>query len=695
MRSRVNDFENVVTVLTKVSGQNEGSWGFEHIRKAFDKDVKPFVKTLKEYFHMFDQGLHKEIIVMKEVFTQMETEVAKCSVERKTFEIKEKELLLENDSMEKSFLDEYSECVKLKAELSKKNDKVEKAVYDELSKRCARIKNRCISLEIKVQQYKESYQNNQPQNKQDAPEFPEFFEINELKARLKAKDKTINKLRDHIATVKGKSVSEGDKSVNNSKVIAPGISEFRDMCPLTRITSTTVVPPKKPISTTTVKKIQQSSNNSGKLKDITNIGLSSKSKSVESKISNNSKPNKNWGSNVSTTPSSSRVHFRFGNDHVATIKGYRDYQIGNVMISRVYYVKGLGHNLFLVGQFCDSDLEVAFRKHTCFVHDLEGVDLLKGSKGSNLYTLSLEEMMQSFPICLLSKASKAKSWLWHRSINGKKYILVIVDDYSRLTWVKFLRSKDETPEFTLKAYYEDVQISHQTSVARTLQQNGVVKRRNGTLVEVARTMLIFSKAPLFLWAEAVATACYTQKCSLIRRRHNKKPYELIHDKKPDLMYFHVFGALCYPTNDAEDLSMLKPKADIGIFVGYAPAKKAYRIYNRRTRMLMETIHVEFDELTTMAFEQFCSGPELQLMTPGIISSGLVHNPPSTKPYVSPTKNDWDLLLQPMFDEYFNPPPSVVSQVPFVAAPRPADLTGSYLSTSIDQDAPSNSTPSTT
>ncbi|GKB09713.1 hypothetical protein Tco_0838025 [Tanacetum coccineum] len=99
IRNHVNDFENVVTVRTKVTGQNEGSWGFEHIRKAFDKDVKPFVKTLKEYFHMFDQGLHKEITDMKEVFTQMETEVAICSVDRKTFEIKYKELLLENEHL--------------------------------------------------------------------------------------------------------------------------------------------------------------------------------------------------------------------------------------------------------------------------------------------------------------------------------------------------------------------------------------------------------------------------------------------------------------------------------------------------------------------------------------------------------------------------------------------------------------------
>ncbi|GJX59821.1 hypothetical protein Tco_0291211 [Tanacetum coccineum] len=102
---------------------------------------------------------------------------------------------------------------------------------------------------------------------------------------------------------------------------------------------------------------------------------------------------------------------KFGNDHVAKILGYGDYQIGNVTISRVYYVEGLGHNLFSVGQFCDSNLEVAFRQHTCFIRNLEGVDLLTGSRGNNLYTLSLGDMMASSPICLLSKASKTKSWL--------------------------------------------------------------------------------------------------------------------------------------------------------------------------------------------------------------------------------------------------------------------------------------------
>ncbi|GJX59581.1 retrovirus-related pol polyprotein from transposon TNT 1-94, partial [Tanacetum coccineum] len=186
---------------------------------------------------------------------------------------------------------------------------------------------------------------------------------------------------------------------------------------------------------------------------------------------------------------------------------------------------------------------------------------------------------------------------------------------------------------TLRAYYEEVGISHQTLVAHSLQQNDVVERRNHTLVETARKMLIFSKALLFLWAEAVVTACYTQNRSLIRKRHNKTLYELLHEIKPDLSYLHVFGALCYPTNDGEDFGKLKPKADIGIFVGYAPAKKAFRIYNKRTQMIIETIHVDFDELSEMSAEQFNSGPGPKLMTPGTISSGLVSNIPSSTPYV--------------------------------------------------------------
>ncbi|GJZ80552.1 retrovirus-related pol polyprotein from transposon TNT 1-94 [Tanacetum coccineum] len=168
----------------------------------------------------------------------------------------------------------------------------------------------------------------------------------------------------------------------------------------------------------------------------------------------------------------------------------------------------------------------------------------------------------------------------------------------------------------------------------------------------------------------------------------------MHDKNPDLSFLYVFGSLCYPTNDNEDLGKLNAKADIDIFVGYTPAKKAFRIYNRRTRKIMETIHVTFNELTTMAFEQFSSGPGLQCMTPATSSSGLVLNPIPQQPCNPPYRYDWDRLFQPMFDEYFNPPTIVVSLVPVAAAPRAVDIVDSHVSTSIDQAAPSTSIPST-
>ncbi|GJY53657.1 retrovirus-related pol polyprotein from transposon TNT 1-94 [Tanacetum coccineum] len=325
-------------------------------------------------------------------------------------------------------------------------------------------------------------------------------------------------------------------------------------------------------------------------------------------------------------------------------------------------------------QFCDSDLEIAFRKHSYFVHDMNGVDLLK----------------------------------------------VIVDDYSRFTWVKFLRSKDETPEFVINflkqiqvglnkivryirtdngmeffnqvmsKYYEGVGIFHQNSIPRNPQQNGVVERKNRTLMEAVRIMLIFSKAPMFLWAEAVATACYTQNRSLIHTRHNKTPYELVHDNKPDLSFLRVFGVLCYPTNDSEDLGKLA-KEDIGIFVGYAPSRKGFRIYKKRTRQIMETIHVTFDELhQSMAPAHISSGPEPMSMTPGQFSSGLIPNQVLATNYVLPTDKDLELLFQPMFDEYFEvtrvdePVPSATAGNAQFVPP------GTSVSITFAQDAPSTS-----
>ncbi|GJY35278.1 integrase, catalytic region, zinc finger, CCHC-type containing protein [Tanacetum coccineum] len=169
---------------------------------------------------------------------------------------------------------------------------------------------------------------------------------------------------------------------------------------------------------------------------------------------------------------------RFGNNHFGAIMGYGDYVIGDSVISRVYYVEGLGHNLFSVSQFCDSNLEVAFRKQSCFVRDLDGVNLIKGGRGTNLYTISVEDMMRSSPICLLSKASKNKSWLWHRSLSHLNFGTIndlarkdLVSGLPRFTWVKFLRSKDETPEFVFKLF-KQLQVGLNKTVRNVRTDNG-------------------------------------------------------------------------------------------------------------------------------------------------------------------------------------------------------------------------------
>nr|GEW55502.1 hypothetical protein [Tanacetum cinerariifolium] len=364
---------------------------------------------------------------------------------------------------------------------------------------------------------------------------------------------------------------------------------------------------------------------------------------------------------------------RFGNDHITAILDYSDLKWGNITITRVYFVEGLGYNLFSVGQFCDADLEVTFRRNTCFIRDLDGVELLKGNRSTNLYTINLHEMASASPICLMAQATPTKSWLWHQRLSHLNFDTIndlakndlVSDlpkfkyakehlcpsyDYSRYTWVHFLRTKDETPEViknflkkiyvrlqahviivrtdnrtefknqVLKKYFDSVGIIHETSAAKTPQQNGVVERKNRTSVEAARTMLIFSHDPFFLWAKAIATACYTQNRSIIHRRFNKTPYELIQGRKPDISYLHVFRALCFLMNDCKDIGKLGAKA--------------------------------------MAFEQNSSRLGLQSTTSGQISSKLeLTYAPSIITPQRPSERDLDILFEPLHNEYLGGRPA--------------------------------------
>nr|GEW46074.1 hypothetical protein [Tanacetum cinerariifolium] len=362
-----------------------------------------------------------------------------------------------------------------------------------------------------------------------------------------------------------------------------------NVCPLTRISTTAIVPLREPIPI---------ENNTDK--PVVTLVYSRKSKAAKQKVPvSDSKINKSLVVQIVLWYLDSGCSKHMTEDC-------------SQLINFVQKFMGLGHNLFSVGQFCDSDLEVAFGQHTCFIRNLDGVDLLTGSRGNNLYTLSLQDMMASSPICLLSKASKTKSRLWHR----------------RLSHLNF-----------------DA-INH-------LARQGLVR---------GLPKLKFEKDHLCLACamgkKAVATICYNQTRSIIRPRHGKTPYDLIHNKLLDLSFLYMFGTLCYPTNDSENLGKLQPKSSLG--------------------------------------------PALNEMSPVTISSGLVQKSSSSTPYVPPSRNDWDLLFQPMFDELLNPPLSVDPQAPkviaLIAKVIPlvqADSTGSPSSTSVDQDAPSPSKSHTT
>ncbi|GJS05915.1 retrovirus-related pol polyprotein from transposon TNT 1-94 [Tanacetum coccineum] len=479
---------------------------------------------------------------------------------------------------------------------------------------------------------------------------------------------------------------------------------------------------------------------------------------------------------------------KFRNDQITPILGYGDLVQGTITIKRVYYVEGLNHNLFSVGQFCDADLEVAFRKSTCYIRDLKGNDLLTGSRGTDLYSITLQETSTPNPICLMAKATSSHAWLWNRRLSHLNFdtinLLSKNNIATGLPKLKFVKDhlcsscelgkakrksfhtkttpsskrrlqllhmdlcdtlgltsedpKDETPavlidfltlvqrglhaqvrtvrtdkgtEFlnkTLHAYFAKEGIRHETSTARTPEQNGVVKRRNRTLVEAARTMLSAAKVPLFFWAEAIATTCFTQNRSLVIPRHEKTPYHIINGRKPSVKFFHIFGSLCYIVRDGENLDKMKEKGDACIFVGYSTQSRAYRVFNKRTRIIVETIHVNFDELPQMASDHVSSDPVPQCPTTVLEQDSLSPDPQSQEnvPQAAETvttSNELDLLFSLMFDELLNGTTPVVSKSSAVHAAddpnkRQQHNTTQSSTTTVVADAPPlniQTTPQTT
>nr|GEU43620.1 integrase, catalytic region, zinc finger, CCHC-type, peptidase aspartic, catalytic [Tanacetum cinerariifolium] len=370
---------------------------------------KELSKVSMELFNSFDQFLIDELTEVQNVFKQIEQAVKQHCVEKNKFQDKMKIVLKDNDRL------------------------LEQALSVDI-------------MNIVMHDHR-----NTSFSQESAPTFAELFEINDLKTHSQANDTIILKLKEKIKSLGA--LKETLRKHNGKAVVNEAVSLHSIDPELLKIDVAPLAPKLRNNKTAHTDYIRHTQEETVTLREIvkserllnplnTSLDYACKIATTATVPLRDPIPMENntdkpvvtlvysWKSKAakkSVLVSNSMINksllinfvqkflgtIKFGNDHMEKIMGYGDYRIGNVTISRVYYVEGLGHNLFSVGQFCDSDFEVAFCQHTCFIHNLDGVDLLTGSRGNNLYTLSLQDMMVSSPICLLSKASKTKSWLWH------------------------------------------------------------------------------------------------------------------------------------------------------------------------------------------------------------------------------------------------------------------------------------------
>ncbi|GJW76057.1 retrovirus-related pol polyprotein from transposon TNT 1-94 [Tanacetum coccineum] len=588
---------------------------------------------------------------------------------------------------------------------------VEKDEYNKLSKSFSKLEQHCISLELAMQLNKEIFQKNNTSVNQTEPTFDQLFELNNLKAEIQSKDTTIEKLKanikrlnktsttnsvkkdiDEIETInielehrvvkliaenehlqqtykqlydsikpscvrakehteslinqlikslklKGKDIADNVAQVSNDTTIAPGMYMLDPV---------TLAPKDKNNREAHIYYLKHTMEQAAILREIVE---QAKSPNPLDRVSRSTKSSRSKSTDNTTNDrilqiSSSTQKKNKVEDHSRIVKSCLNKPKCVVEPSgnaNVHHSK-LNTNYELMCIKCNSYLFDA-RHELCFL-----------------------EFVSDMNACFKSKSvMKAKKKEEYKP-TGKVFTKI------GYNW----RPTGRT--FTL--------VGNAFSLTRITSTNEVPFREPIPLEVVAQ--------------EPLVTKVYTKRPNVPKTNgSNIKPKitkSMISNKtKPDTS--RGSNTLVAPSssslvNLSENLGKLQAKADIGIFIGYAPKKKAYRIYNRRTQKIIETIHVAFDELTAMASKQFGLGPGLQLMTPATSSSGFVSNPFPQQPCNLSQRDNWDLLFQSMFNEYFNPPIIAVSPVPVAAAPRAVDIADSPVFMSIDQDALSTSIPST-
>nr|GFA21095.1 retrovirus-related Pol polyprotein from transposon TNT 1-94 [Tanacetum cinerariifolium] len=538
-------------------------------------------------------------------------------------------------------MDVCAHCVTIESE--PKKDFIKKECYETLVQKYHTLKKHCISLEVNNQLKKEIFQRNTVSSPESAPTFAELFEINDLKAQAQAKDTVILKLKEKLRSLNGdvnertvKREVEEIETLNieldhKEKVLVitalkEQLNKLKGKAVLTEAVSLNsidpellmvdvapLVPKLRKNRTAHTDYIRHTQEEAATLREIVErvILVSSASGSMSQ---DNTKNNRIRRTQREAKKNKIEDHLRNVKSSLNK-KSVVDSKATSTVINSVSNV-----NFDLKCASCNGCL--FFDNHdACVVAYIKSVNA--GIKSKSVKT----------PV-------KRKVW---KPIGN---VFKIVGHIWKPTGRTFTLIGNACP---------------------------LTRIATSTIVPLREPIPIFNSTD-----KPVVTLVYTKKPKAANKKvpnkmepnnswgsssSNVPSLLLACSKLPDLSFFHVFGALCYSTNDSENLGKLQSKADIRIFIGYAPTKKAFQIYNRRTRRIIDTIHVDFDELTAMASEQRSSGPALNEMTPGTISSGLMRTSSPSTSYVLPSRNDWDLLFQSMFDELLNPPPSVVNQAP--------------------------------
>ncbi|GJY78899.1 hypothetical protein Tco_0484700 [Tanacetum coccineum] len=633
LKYQLASFDKVVKMRTTSDAITADAWGFEHTKASFVTEIIPFLKVLKDTFNAFDKTLLDEITelsidndqLLKQIMSQEIMHIVVNSVD-----------ILD---VKMSCVNECNKCLELETELLKKKDLIEKD---------------------------DTFNENQ-----NVPTFNQLFEINELKAQSQEKDMVIRKLKDMIKSLSRKDYMENvKKDIDEIETINIELEHRKDVVDTAVSKPSATIAPRmfkldiEPIShrlknnmdahekllvyvsktcpslTKPCEKlvVVTPMNKDKKVRFAGPVTSSSiipkQTDSLRTKDSNKplltstgvkpttsacgSKPSGNTKKNRITQPPSSNQKNKVDEHHRKVKSSLNKMNSVSEPISNVH-VKHFVRNANI------DSICVIFNKclfdanHDMYVIDyVDDVNLLVPTKETS--TKSVATPTQG--ILVYSRRPKAT-----RSVGSS----------SKVKIVEFKTSNSKEPKQSWGSTVFDVPSSSlndcrfgNNHIAKIM---GYGDYQMGN-VTISRVYYVEGLGHNLFFVEAVATAGYTQNRSLIQKRHNKTQYELLHDRKPDLSYLHVFGALCYPSNDDEDIAM--------------------------------------------ASEQFSSGPGPKLLTPGIISSGLVPNIPSSTLYVPPTKNDWERLFQLMFDEYLNPPPCVDLQVPTVIAPKPVVSTGTPL-----------------